>query len=90
MSNNAHVIPVIYHKEMFQLKYEIQNSSDFFVSGFTKKRTVIEPEQTIEINVKLIPLNTGLLKLPIMKISDTELKKVLINSPHQKLIKVNY
>jgi Gryzun, putative Golgi trafficking len=67
-------------QESIKLRYEIDNSSDFFINGFSKRKIELKGGEEPVIEVNVIPLKTGLLKLPVLKVTDVASKQIISNS----------
>jgi hypothetical protein len=56
--------------EFKKISFLIDHSPNFVLSGLVKKRLVLYPNETREINISMIPLSYGKLKLPPFKIME--------------------
>lgn len=72
------------------LRYDLENSGDFFVTGFSKRKIELGAEERLTIEVSAIPLKAGLLKLPILKVTDIDSKTAISNPVNQNTIKINF
>ena len=73
-----------------KLRYDVENSSDFFVTGFSKRKMELGSGEEVAIEVSVIALKAGFLKLPILKVTDAESKTPISNPVNQNTIKINF
>lgn len=69
--------------------YSISDSSDFFVSGYTRQTIRIQEENTTSIVIEAVPLRPGHRRLPNMKITSPSGERVYIDQKASYSIKVD-
>lgn len=79
-----------YRTSEVQLRYEIENSNDIYISGFSKNSLKIQPGSTSLVEVYAVATKAGEIKVPSIKVTDEASNQVLSGANYHHTISINF